>query len=149
METQRNQSQPPKQDTAQDGVQYHCASCGAVNRILGSRVSPGGRRRAARSRPDLGGKQETPPLDGTNDRLLLATVANRPAGGVDPAVQRCVRYGTPVPDTLDQLILADDPVGVLRKVKEQVEDLRLDVNDFAVAAPKLPSVSVEQEFIEL
>ena len=38
METQRNQSQPPKQDAAQDAVQYHCASCGAVNRILGSRV---------------------------------------------------------------------------------------------------------------
>jgi hypothetical protein len=34
---------------------------------------------------------------------------------------------------LDQLILADDPVGVLRKVEEQVEDLRLDVNDSAVA----------------
>ena len=58
-------------------------------------------------------------------------------------------YGSAVPDTLDQLILADDPVGVLHKVEEQVEDLRLDVNDFAVAAPQLPSVSVEQEFIEL
>ena len=50
---------------------------------------------------------------------------------------------------LDQLILADDPVGVLRKVEEQVEYLRLDVNDSAVAAPQLPSVGVEQEFIEL
>ena len=78
-----------------------------------------------------------------------ATVANRPAGGVDAAVQCRVRYGTAVPDTLDQLILADDPVGVLRKVEEQVEDLRLDVNDSAVAGAKLPSVSVEREFIEL
>ena len=110
---------------------------------------PGGRRRAARSRPDLGGKQETPPLHGANDRLLLATVADRPAGGVDTAVECRIRYGSAVPDTLDQLILADDPVGVLRKVEEQVEDLRLDVNDSAVAAPKLPSVGVEQEFIEL
>ena len=110
---------------------------------------PGGRRRAARSRPDLGGKQEAPPLHGANDRLPLATVADRPAGGVDTAVECRIRYGSAVPDTLDQLILADDPVGVLRKVEEQVEDLRLDVNDSAVAAPKLPSVSVEQEFIEL
>jgi hypothetical protein len=104
---------------------------------------------AAGSRSDVGGKQETPPLDGANDRLLLATVANRPAGGVDAAVQCRVRYGTAVPDTLDQLIFGDDPVCVLRKVEEQVEYLRLHVNDNAVAAPELPSIGVEQEFIEL
>ena len=103
----------------------------------------------ARSRRDGRGKQETSPLHCADDRLLLATVADRPAGGVDPAVECRIRYGATVPDTLDQLILADDPVGVLRKVKEQVEDLWLDMNYSAVAAPELPSVSVEQEFIEL
>jgi hypothetical protein len=64
-------------------------------------------------------------------------------------IECCVRYGTAVPDTLDQLIFGDDPVGVLRKVEEQVEYLQLHVNDNAVAAPELPSVGVEQEFIEL
>ena len=105
-------------------------------------------RRAAPSRRDLGGKQKPPPLHGADDRLLLATVADRPAGGVDPAVECRIRYGSTVPDMLDQFILADDPVGVLRKVEEQVEDLRLDMFHSAVATPKLPSVSVEQEFIE-
>jgi hypothetical protein len=100
-------------------------------------------------RYDLSGEEETSPLDGTDDRLLFATVANRPADAVDAAVQSCVRYDAAVPDLRDQLILADDPIGVSRKKDEQVENLRLHVNDNAVAAPKLAPVGVEGEFIEL
>ena len=57
--------------------------------------------------------------------------------------------GTAVPDAFDQLIFADDPAGVLRKVEEQVEYLRLHVNDDTAVARELPLVGVEQEFIEL
>src|SRR6516164_5738323 len=101
----------------------------------------------ARSRRDGRGKQETSPLNCANDRLPLATVTNCTAGGVDTAVESRVRDGSAVPDALDQLILADHPVGILRKMEEEVEDLRLHVNYDAVAAFELPPVCVERKFI--
>jgi hypothetical protein len=44
-----------------------------------------------------------------------------------------------LPNCLDQLILAHDPLAVLDKVNDQIEDLRLDVNNRAGSSQFLPS----------
>ena len=53
----------------------------------------------------------------------------------------------PVPNRVDQLVLADDPIAVPNKVNEQIEHLRLDVNNRA-GAPQLVSRDVDLEIGE-
>jgi hypothetical protein len=43
-----------------------------------------------------------------------------------------------LPHRIDQLVLADDPVTMANEMNQQIEDLRLDVNDLAGAPQFLP-----------
>jgi len=95
----------------------------------------------------FGIKQKASPLDGANEGLLLPPVADRSAGGIDPAVQSSVRDGAALPDLFDQLILADHPVRVPGKVDQQIKDLRLSVND--TGSPSVvPPIRVYREVIK-
>ena len=87
-------------------------------------------------------------MDCANERLPFSGVADGAASRIDTAVQSGVRYDAACPNLLDQLVFADEPVGVLGKVEKQIEDLRLHVNR-AVRASELPPVRINQEIIEL
>jgi hypothetical protein len=63
-------------------------------------------------------------------------------------VQGGVRYGAAVSNLFDQLVLADDPICILDKVDQQIEDLRLHVN-LAVRPSELPPIGINQKIIEL
>jgi hypothetical protein len=49
---------------------------------------------------------------------------------------------------LDELVFTDDPVGILGKVQQQIEDLRLNMN-YTLSASDLPPVYINPEVIEL
>ncbi|MEY9551531.1 hypothetical protein ABIF67_005596 [Bradyrhizobium japonicum] len=93
----------------------------------------------------LDGADETKALarDGTDQRLVRAAVADRLARCVDPAGQGGFGDAAPVPDLVDQLILADHPVTVLHEVDDEVEDLRLHGHGNLLAAQLAP-VGVEK-----
>jgi hypothetical protein len=66
--------------------------------------------------------------------LILATVADRPARGVDPARQSGFGDDAAIPHRLDQIILGDDVVAVFDQVNQQVEHLRFDRHAFAASS---------------
>ena len=74
--------------------------------------------------------------------LLAAGVADRGAGGADPAGQRRQRDDAALPDGVEELVGADHPVLVADQVGEHLEDLRLDL-DRAAGAPQLDALEVK------
>ena len=74
-----------------------------------------------------------------NQALIVAAVAERPPRRADSGAERRLRDDAPLPNRLDQLVLAHDPVAVLNKVNDQVEHLRLDMNNCARAPQLVPS----------
>ena len=66
--------------------------------------------------------------DGSDQPLLLAAVADRPARSVDTAGKRRIRHDPAAPDRGEQIVLADDTLAILHEIDEQIEDLRLDGN---------------------
>jgi hypothetical protein len=75
--------------------------------------------------------------------LLPTAVADRPAGGLQPARQRRLGHEPAAPDLVEQLVLGDHPVPVADEVAQHLEDLRLQV-----AGPAAPAQLVAEE-IEL
>ena len=67
-----------------------------------------------------------PPVRGGDDRLARPVVADRPAGGLDPARKRRLAHEPIPPDGVEQLLLRHDAIGVGGEVDEHVEDLWLD-----------------------
>ena len=51
--------------------------------------------------------------------LVASAVAQGPPHGAEPRAERRLRHDAPVPDRVDQLVLADDPVAVAHQVDEQ------------------------------
>ena len=68
-----------------------------------------------------------------NESLIVAIVAERTPRGADAGAQRCFRHNAALPNRIEQLVLADDPVAVTNEVNEQIEHLRLDMKDRAGA----------------
>ena len=83
-----------------------------------------------------------------NERLVVAVVAERPPGCVNAAAERSFGYNSTVPDGIDQLILADNPIMVAYQVNDKIEDLRFDMNEFATPA-QLLLAEVDLDFGEL
>ena len=83
---------------------------------------------AARNRPD--------------ELLLAAGVADRGARRADAAGQRRQRHDPSVPDNLEQLVRADDPVLVHDEMRQKLEDLRLDLHR-AASPHQLDPLQVE------
>ena len=73
-----------------------------------------------------------------NEVLIVAAVAQRPPRSTDARAERCLRDETTLPNGFDQLILAHDSVAMLDEVNDQIEDLRLDVNNHAGSPQFLP-----------
>ena len=74
-----------------------------------------------------------------NEVLIVAAVAQRPPRSTDARAERCLLDETTLPNCLDQLILAHDSVAMPDEVNDQIEDLRLDVNNHAGSPKFLPS----------
>src|SRR5262252_3675346 len=66
-----------------------------------------------------------------NEALVVAAVAERAPRGADEGAQRRLRDDAALPHRIDQLVLADDAIAVANQVNQEIEHLRLDVNDRA------------------
>ena len=69
-----------------------------------------------------------------NKSLVVSVVTKRAPGAIDAAGERGLGDDPAIPDRLDQLILADNPVMVAHEVNDEIEDLGLDMNGFAKPA---------------
>src|SRR5215469_14304807 len=98
---------------------------------------------------DLANKSDAPPLHGADQALRLSGIADRASRRGDPVGYRGIRYEAAMPHRPQQLAAADNPVGVLRQVEQQVEDLRLDGEQFAsvpqFAAPSVKNVAFKRQ----
>ena len=93
--------------------------------------------RANRYLFDFSNKSKSTLVQCLEKDLIIAVVAKRAAGSIDPAAQRGFGNGPTFPDRLNEIILADDPVPIAHQVNNDVENLRLDVNRGAVPAQLL------------
>jgi hypothetical protein len=73
-------------------------------------------------------------VDGADDTLLAAAVADRLAGRLDPAGQGGLAHEPAAPELVQQLGLGDEPAAVADQVGQDLEDLRLQVAGDAAAA---------------
>src|SRR4029453_4221493 len=80
--------------------------------------------------------------DGPNQPLLIATVADRFAGGIDTAVKSRVRHDSAAPNRSDKIVLANHAITVLDEIQQQVEHLRLKRDELR-SPPKLPAIRIE------
>ena len=77
----------------------------------------------------------------------MAGIADRAPSDIQARRQCSIGYDTPIPDGVDEVILADDALSVADQVIEQVEDLGRDGDDVRPAMQLAP-VSVERERLE-
>ena len=87
-------------------------------------------------------RSERPSRDGPNQPLLIATVADRFARGVDTAVESRVRHDPAAPNRSDKIVLANHAITVLDEIQQQVEHLRPSARR-ASEPPKLPTIRIE------
>ena len=85
--------------------------------------------------------------NGFYQRLIFATLANSAPRRIDAAVQCGVGYDSSFPYMLDQLVLADCPVGIPGKMEKQIEHLGFHVDD-AVGASELATIRIKREIVE-
>ena len=80
------------------------------------------------------------PLRGTVliRRCCLAAVADRAPGRIDASGQRRLRDDPAVPDTGDEIVLADDSLAVLDQVVQEIEDLRSKRNQISPTTQLAP-----------
>jgi hypothetical protein len=98
--------------------------------------APGQLRRGGRPGRRLDRGQELVPaaVDGADQPLLAAAVADRLAGRLHPAGQGRLAHEPAAPDPVQQLGLGDEPAAVADQVGQHLEDLRLQVAGDAAAA---------------
>ena len=82
-----------------------------------------------------------------DEALFLAGVADRTPGDIQAGRQRRIGDDTPVPNGVDEVVLADDALPVADQVVEQVEYLWRDGDDVR-AAMQLAPVGVECVVLE-
>jgi hypothetical protein len=83
-----------------------------------------------------------------DEDLIVSVVAKRAPGAIDSAGERGLRDDPAIPDLLDQLILADDPVMVTHQVDDEIENLGLNMERFPKPA-QLLLAEVNLEISEL
>jgi len=83
---------------------------------------------------DLADEADALARGGSDQRLLLAAVADRLAHRGDAARERGFRDDAAAPDRSEDVVPGHDPVPVANKIDKQIKDLRLDVNK-VLAAP--------------
>ena len=77
---------------------------------------------------------EAAPVQCPDEKLVCSVVAEHAPGAVDATGERGFGDRPAIPDRVDQLILADNPVVVAHQMHDDIEDLRLDVNGHTLAA---------------
>jgi hypothetical protein len=82
-----------------------------------------------------------------NQVLVVAAVAERAPCRADAGAERRVRDDAALPNRVDQLVPADDPIAIPNKVNEQIEHLRLDVNNRG-GPPQLLPRDIDLEILE-
>src|SRR5205085_954071 len=119
-----------------------------VDAIGNRRVGDDGNRgRLWLARLDVRDEAEPALVDGSDQALRLSVIADRLAGRLHAARKRRLRHDAAVPDRLEKVVAADDPIAILHEVDEQREDLRLD-RKHGSAAAQLLSADVDLERIE-
>src|SRR5262252_1683527 len=86
--------------------------------------------------------------DGADKALLLTAVVYRVTNRIDSGRDRSVRNDAALPDHLDQIVVADHTGAIDDQKFQDIEDLRLYGNDFAVTT-QLASVMVKAEVFKL
>jgi hypothetical protein len=77
-------------------------------------------------------------VQGADQALILAGVADGAPRRADPRAERRLRDDTSLPDGVDQLVLAHHSSAVPDQVEQEVENLRLDGNDPIASAQLMP-----------
>ncbi len=72
-----------------------------------------------------------------NQRLVVSVVAKRAPGAIDATGERRLGDDPAVPDRLDKLVLADNPVVVAHQMNDEIEYLRLNMYRFPKPAQLL------------
>src|SRR5262245_11183941 len=85
---------------------------------------------------------------GANQALSVAIVVQRPPGSIDAACKRGVGHDAAVPHAGDQIVLADHAVAVADQKNDEVEDLRFDRDESALATQFAP-VRIEHLIFEV
>ena len=75
-------------------------------------------------------------MDGADQLLLRAVVADRRARRLDPAGDGGVGDDAAVPDMLDQIVLGQQPVRIAREVEQQLQHLGFEFARLAVATER-------------
>ena len=79
--------------------------------------------------------------------LIVSVVAKRAPGAIDAAGERGLGDDPAIPDRLDQLILADNPIVVAHQMNDEIEHLGLNMDRFPKPA-QLLLAEVDLEFSE-
>src|SRR5262245_37259627 len=77
-------------------------------------------------------------MQGANETLVVAAVAERTPCGADSGSERRLRHHAALPNRVEQLVFADDSIAVANEVNKEVKHLRLDVNNAASTPQFLP-----------
>ena len=96
---------------------------------------------------DLGHELVALAVHRPDDPLLTAAVADRLPDGLDPRRERRLPDECSAPDLVEQLDLGDHPLAVLDQVAQDVEDLRFDMDAFAVRSD-LDAVRIDIDVAE-
>jgi hypothetical protein len=119
---------------------------GMVSRVLRSE-SCSDRRSGRIVVVDIADETKPALVDGANEALVVAAVAKHAPCGADARAQRCLRHDAALPNRIEQFVFADDPVAMSNEVNEQIEHLRLDVDDVA-STPQLMARNIDLEIGE-
>ena len=87
-----------------------------------------------RFNPHLAHEANAAAVDGLDQRLSLAVVADGLPRGLDAARNGGVRNDTTLPDLLDDLVPGHDPIAVFDELEQQVEYLRFHGHLLAASA---------------
>ena len=77
---------------------------------------------------NIADEAEAPLVQRPNQGLVVSVVAKRAPGAIDAAGERRLGDDPAIPDRLDQLILADDPLVIAHQMNDEIEHLGLDMH---------------------
>ena len=77
-----------------------------------------------------------------DETLFLAGIADHASSDIQAGCEGRIRHDTPIPNGIDEVVLADDALPVPDQIIEQVENLGRNGNGFR-AAVQLAPVSIE------
>ncbi|MGB7259261.1 MAG: hypothetical protein WBD48_14390 [Pseudolabrys sp.] len=114
------------------------------NVFNGERESPPGRRERNRHRgdgffPHLADEAKAPAVEGFDEPLFGAVVADGLTRGVDARAERRIRDDAPMPYRREDIVTAHDAVAISDEIVEEIENLRLDRLQKIAAAQLAPA----------